>query len=170
MDWEFIKLILEIVGTIALIATLIYLAKQVKDNTRIAAANSRQSISDSYLENTITYFSDIEFRKTFNKHLKGQKLDPEELLYLDTYCYFFFRSFENIHYQFRSKLVSKEDWAAYRTNLKGICQAPALQNFWNRESENFNRSFHQEVNKIFTELESEPKLMPDALFHPKSKD
>ena len=141
MDWEYVKLILEIIGTIAIIVTLIYLAIQIRDNTRIAAANARQSISESLLGNTITYFSDLEFRKTFN-----------------------------IHYQFRNNLVSNEDWAAFRRNLKALCQTPALRNFWNRESDNFNKSFHGEVSKIFSELEHEPKLMPDALFQPKNND
>ena len=169
MNMEMIKMVLEITGTIAIIITLIYLAIQIRDNTRIAAANARQSISESLIAHSITFFSDHKFRKTFNKHLDGEELNPEQMLYLETYAYFFFRNFENIHYQFRRNFVSKEDWTAYRKNLKALCQTPAIQNFWNRESENFNQSFYKEVTNVFAELANEPTLMPDALFQPKKK-
>ncbi|WP_258104176.1 hypothetical protein [Marinoscillum sp. MHG1-6] len=162
-------MIVELVSAIAVIWTLIYLAKQIKDSTNIAASNARQAISESLLSNTITYFSDSEFRSIFNKHLKGEELKTEQILYLATYSYFFFRSYENIHYQYRNKLVSTEDWGAFRTNLKALCQTPALRDFWKRENQNFNKSFQAEVSKIFQELNEEPTLMPDALFQPKNK-
>lgn len=167
MNWEITIAIVEIVGVIAVILTLVYLAKQIKDNTRISAAASRQSISESLLSNTISFFSDPEFRRIFNKHLHDKNLDEDELLYIETYSYFFFRNFENIHYQFRVKMLSIEDWTAYRKNLKALCQTPALRNFWNRESENFNKSFHSEVRQILDEIEVGEPLMPKALFHPK---
>ena len=166
MNWEKLIIIVEIVGVIAIIATLYYLAKQIKENSKISAAAARQSISESLLSNTIAYFGDSEFRRVFNKHLKNEELDRDELLYLETYSYFFFRNYENIHYQFRAKMLSPEDWAAFRKNLKALCQTPALQNFWKRESENFNISFVNVVNQIFEELKSGDTLMPDALFHP----
>lgn len=169
MNFDILQLTLEAVGAIAVILTLIYLAKQIQNSTNIAASNARQAISESLLSNTITYFSDPEFRKIFNLHLKGEELEPDQNLYLETYSYFFFRSYENIHYQFRNKLVSIEDWGAYRTNLKALCQTPGLRNFWNREVANFNKSFRDEVTLILQELDNEPSLMPDALFQPRNK-
>jgi len=169
MKLELISVTIQIIGVIGVILTLIYLAKQVKDNTRISAATIRQSISESMLSNVISFFSDQNFRKLFNKHLENKTLDPEELIYIEVFGYYFFRNFENIHYQFRAKMLSKEDWLAFRKNLKALCQIPALREFWKKEHENFNHSFLNEVNQILKELTEEPTLMPDAIFQPKNK-
>ena len=164
---ELALVIIETAGAIGVILTLIYLSKQVRDNTRISAAATRQSISETLLSNSNSFFSDSDFRKIFKKHLNNEALNAEELIYIETFGYSSFRNFENIHSQYKMKMLSKEDWETFRKNLKALCQTPALKNFWNRESENFNQSFFKEVQQILKELKTEPPLMPEALFQPK---
>ena len=169
MNWEIIRIVIDLSGLIAILLTLVYLAKQIRDNTRIAGASARQAISDSLMHYQISYFTDEKFRVIFNDHLKNKPLNAEDMLYLETYSYFYMRSYENIFYQFRKKLISQEDWAAYRTNLKALCQIPAIINFWKREKENFSKTFIEMVDSILDELKKGPGLMPDALFQPKEQ-
>jgi hypothetical protein len=49
MNWEAVAAISQLVGTIGVIITLIFLAVQVRANTRVANAQARQSISEFVL-------------------------------------------------------------------------------------------------------------------------
>ena len=53
MNWEAVSAIAEILGLAILIATLMYLAFQVRDSNRIAQANSLQSILDGQRDRSI---------------------------------------------------------------------------------------------------------------------
>jgi hypothetical protein len=46
LDWEAVGAIGEIVGAVGVLATLIYLAAQIRDNTRSLQAASLQSVLD----------------------------------------------------------------------------------------------------------------------------
>lgn len=80
-----VLIIIETAGVIAFIFSLIYLARQVRDNTRISSTTTRQSIQDSLTNLTISFWGDSDFRKIFNKHLFNEELNSEQLLYLESF-------------------------------------------------------------------------------------
>ena len=53
MNWEAIAAIAQLVGTIAVIITLAFLAVQVRGNTKVANAQARHSISEFVLRISI---------------------------------------------------------------------------------------------------------------------
>ena len=46
MNWDAVSAIAEIVGVVGVIVSLIYVAKQLKENTNVSRSQSRQSISE----------------------------------------------------------------------------------------------------------------------------
>ena len=50
MNWEAIGAIGEIIGAIAVLLTIIYLADQIKQNTKAVKAATQQAISDATTE------------------------------------------------------------------------------------------------------------------------
>ncbi len=81
------------------------------------------------------------FRRSFLAHLDGKALKPEQLLQLKIYCYMTLRSWENIHYQFRSGMLSNEEWKPFRKNLKLLLQISMYKEYWHREKEIYAPAF-----------------------------
>jgi heme/copper-type cytochrome/quinol oxidase subunit 1 len=120
MNWEAIAAIGELIGAVAVVVTLIYLAAQIRHNTKTTKAATRQAISDSAITPAQNFFTDSEFRKALNENINGKELNPDQFLYLQAYCYTNFRVWENIHYQYRAGMLSDEELASFRKNLKAI--------------------------------------------------
>ena len=67
MNWEAVGAIGEIVGSIAVIATLVYLATQVRYAKLAASDNSRQNRVQGILDQEHTYLNNPEFRAAWDK-------------------------------------------------------------------------------------------------------
>lgn len=65
-------------------------------------------------------------------------------------------------------LLSDEEWAAFRRNLKAIFQVPVWQDNWRREGAVYTDAFRAEMDSIIAELNTGPKELPDSLIHGRS--
>jgi hypothetical protein len=86
MNWETIGSISELVGAIAVLATLIYLARQIRQNaqsinrqTEIARAQILQSRADSVTQMAMLDSSSPESAELFSRLLNTKGIGPKEL-------------------------------------------------------------------------------------------
>ena len=49
MNWEAIGVIAEVVGAVAVVATLTYLAVQIRQNTQVTKASTAQQMTDKWV-------------------------------------------------------------------------------------------------------------------------
>jgi len=152
MNWEAISSIAEVIGAVGVVASLIYLAVQVKDNTRSAMAQTRQAISDSILQVNLTFPQNEDFAKVFIDHRDAIELEPHHKLQLVGYVYSYLRNWENVHYQYRCGMLSDDQWRGFRINVKALFQVEMVREFWNNEQEVFNHDFRSEISDLLEEL------------------
>lgn len=122
MNWEAIGAIGELVSGIAVIATLIYLSVQIRQNTNINASAVRQSFYD-YTARQMLHGTDS---KEFHAMLDRASMTDEELSHGERFQLFrFFQAvfvgYQCAFYQYRQKALNEEDW--------NICKA-LLRSFW----------------------------------------
>ncbi len=168
MSWEAIGAVGEIVGALAVVISLVYLGTQVRHNTEVARASTRHAIADS----TISAGSDILHEPlvaaAVAKELQGQDLGFEDYLRLQTRAYMGLRLFENIHYQYRSGLLSEDEWQGFRKNLKWLLHIGSYQELWRAQAPVFSDAFRHEVSVLHTEIEGEPdEFANDPILRPK---
>jgi len=125
MNWEAIGAIGEILGAIAVVATLIYLAIQIKQSTRVARSATRQAIAESAQTLANDVINAPEMADILVRHFRGEELTPAESLRLQGRCYRDMRHWENIYYQVREGLLSEEEWIGFRRNLAALFEIPA---------------------------------------------
>jgi hypothetical protein len=86
MNWDAIGAIGEIIGAVAVIATLIYLARQIQQSNRIALAESEISLRNSFGIANQAIYSDAELAKIVTKAQSANvEFDPVELTRLRTW-------------------------------------------------------------------------------------
>ena len=79
MNWEAIGAIAELIGVLAVIVSLIYLAIQIKQNSDSTKALIRQEIATSILNNiTGAVQSNERLQEVMRKALDGTELTEEE--------------------------------------------------------------------------------------------
>lgn len=148
MNWEAIGAIGEIVGAIAVVASLVYLATQIRQSTRVARSATRQAIAETAQQLGQDLLDDTGMAEIFVKHVSGEELSPVEELRLQARCYRDMRHWENIHYQMSEGLMSEEQWHGFRKNLQVLFGVKAYREYWEHESELYSESFRKEIEAI----------------------
>lgn len=154
IDWTKWSAISEILGAIAIVATLMYLAiqteqlsEQTRQNTEALQAGARQAALDAELgllhamiENPILYGTpDDDFALDGYDDIDGRRAAAWQLA--------FFRTRENFWIQHQYGVLDARIWESYRSvlveNLQD--QEPARQ-IWQSASDQFDQRFVDEVN------------------------
>lgn len=155
MNWEAISAVAEIVGVIAVVVSLGYVAIQIRQNTKVARAATRQAISESTENLTSDLISNAEIAEIFVKHMNGEELNPVENLRLQARCYRDMAHWENIHYQFAEGMVSKDQWLGFRKNLAALLAIDVYREYWEHESFHYSDAFQAEVASIYKESKTD---------------
>jgi AICAR transformylase/IMP cyclohydrolase PurH len=158
MNWEAISAIGEIVGAVAVVVTLIYVARQIRDNTRVARSATRQSVAEMTMSIADDLVADKEMAKLFLKDLQGDELDASERLRLFARTYRAMRNYENIHYQYLTGMLTASEWQGFRSNLNAIFEWPSTQAYWENERQYYSQPFQTEVSAILEELAARDEL------------
>ena len=148
MDWNAIGAIGEILGAVAVVATLGYLAVQTRHSVAATQANTRQAILES----------DQQF---ISKHLI---LDPamdvirwkrdladDEKVKLGYFLLLFVRMRESNWLQFHSGGLDRETWESYRASIPAVMNNPNGRSWWRNFGTRggyFSKGFVSEVDEL----------------------
>lgn len=142
----------QILGGIGVIASLIYVAIQIRNNARAVRAATYHQVSNSF----ISYWDGLANNpETLSVLLRGAKdfasLDDNVELsryYLATMA--IMRRFENAWFQYKVGVLKESDWQAIAYDLDSLCAYPGTRTAWegikNRSSVEF-RKYVDEVCK-----------------------
>ena len=147
MNWDAIGAVGEIAGAIAVVATIVYLARQVRDNSKHVMLNTTQSYASLVQEGfTPIYNSPETIRIWHQGNEDPSALDAEEL---KTYYLFMDRLINNAlpliaHY--KEGVIVASEFAHYRNFYSNLVGTPGGI-AWKAE-----RRFH--FDEMLTELEN----------------
>ena len=142
MDIPLIVAIAEVIGTVAVVVSLIYVGVQVRQNTRTTKLATGQNLSRDMRDAIEPLYADSEFSKAY---LNAQK-DVEHLTgaerfrcYVFTQCYL--RAMENAFYQYQNGVVDEYVWQAYLANMKFSKNTAITSAFWRDRQHVFATEF-----------------------------
>ncbi len=170
MNWDAISAVGEIVGALAVVVSLIYLAAQIRQNTKVARASMRHGITDSAMVGGRLLAENDQLAALLHSHINGADLEPHQYLRLQALAYMTPRNWENIHYQYLSGMLTNDEWRAFRENLKAMYQANLWQDYWNREQGIYTDAFRNEIRSILTEIETGEKVAKMSVLLAKETD
>jgi len=149
MDWDAIGAVAEMIGAVAVVVTLIYLAIQTRDNVKVLRARAVWDAQVSFVEvNEILgdggTVSELIYR-TLN--------DPDKLSAYEEYLtHRFMRGwFQRMEAQFalyRAGILEREVWQLRRGYAKAILQNPVMCRFWEMDKNNsmFTKAFIDSID------------------------
>jgi hypothetical protein len=125
MDWNAIGAIGEVAGAIAVVITLLFVAKQLRENTKStnAAAHSERTNRNIML----TLWSGEHGVGLIRRKVKnGEEISDAERELLFCTDLAALRHFEDMHYQRKAGITDDDTWAA---NLSGLDQRTRSEGF-----------------------------------------
>jgi hypothetical protein len=152
MNWEAVSAIGEIVGATAVVLSLLYLSVQVRHNTRVARASTRHEITQSAMVGGQLLAGNDRIAELILRRASGEQLPPADHLRVMGMAYMTTRNWENIHYQFLSGMLTRDEWLAFRENLRALFQNPVWQEYWEGEQDIYTAAFRREVTVLLSEI------------------
>lgn len=146
----------EFVGAIGVVISLVYLARQMIQNTvsvRAASFNEMVQNSISLLEHS---FRDREFAAFLTRAERDPAgLRPEERVRWDAYMTAVYRHFGNLQYSHRVGALDHQMWSAYRATLKNHLLTPSWADWFQEHRHLFSEALGQQVDESLAEIAQE---------------
>jgi len=148
MNWDAIGAIAELVGSVAVVITIAYLAVQIKQSAksaRSAATNeSRAAVTD-----VLTGISvDTEASRVYARGITNpDSLDPEERVRFDLIVYQTLRSAETLYWERREGLLSDEIWEGQWRTQRYLLTTRGGRQSWERQKNFVSASFMKWVDR-----------------------
>lgn len=145
----------EIVGSVAVVVSLVYLAVQVRQNTHSVRSATLQA-NTALWNSIISTLADPGSVEAYAAGLTGQK-DISPVIYTQFFlhCRRIFVAFEDQHFQFRQGILDKETYKGYERSISE--QFLAFQGFriWWEQSKNvFSPQFVEYIDDLISRTEA----------------
>ena len=126
MNWTKASAIAEILSSVAILVTLVYLVIEIGQNTEALQANSRDSLLDGDLQHLYRIVDDPELWLDYHK----PDLTVEERVRLFHYLAAFLRISERAWFQYRSGALDETAWDSYQSPVLGTLSYEQTRKWW----------------------------------------
>jgi len=148
MNWEAIGAIGEIVGALAVVLTLGYLAVQ----TRHSAASTQSATELDASKQISAFVTRITYSKTLQRIWDDAQtnatLSPEDYRQYLWLMADYFHMSEGVFIQHQKGYVSDEVWGEFERIMVGFLQTKPTQEWWNNRNSPFSESFYAHVDGL----------------------
>ncbi len=150
MNWEAIGAIAEILGALAVVGSLLYLAVQIRHGANATQAASRYATAQLTTDILVATTSDAELASILRRGQNDpDSLNDDEGFRFDVLLYAIFDQWETMFSQVQRGAMSKEDWAKYDNSIiGGYLAQPGSQRFWQTASDMYSASFREYVDQV----------------------
>ena len=142
MNWEAIGAVGEVGGAIAVVATLAYLAAQVRQNTAATRVGSAQALADSFNQiNLMNASSDELARQARLFYEEPAALNEDQRVRMDFMCLATCRTFESALLQAELDSLDDQTKEMIRKTLQQLFESSYYREWWHRRQFDFTERF-----------------------------
>ena len=159
MQWDMVQAISNVVASITGTLAVIYLAVQIRGNTRATYSQTYQFATQALGEMAAIVGETKEKAKIFADGMANpEKLAKDEYLQFAYLGISLFRRYENVYFQYQSGMIDDDFWFGHRDNLLWFFHRPGTQKWWQERRIGFSRSFREFLESTSAEEVSSPQL------------
>jgi hypothetical protein len=149
MNWEAVAAVAELLGALGMIASLIYLAGQVRSSGRQASQSAIQSVVNKMNEvwNRMATEANADIWTRGSKgfaHLEGEK----ESVQFSALLLSIFKPFEEIFHYRQDGLVADWVWESPSLLCETLMSTPGTREWWERRRGWFSSSFRDYIGAM----------------------
>ena len=153
MNWDALGAIAELVGALGVVATLAYLAVQIRQNTSVVRTSNFQDLMRNYSSLSATVSENAEAAEIFRKGLASyealSELDKVRFQWMISEP---FRGAQTCFQLQRRGLIDQELSADYMTSFTGLLRAPGVREYWASGALWWHEGFREFIDRKLREL------------------
>ena len=130
VNWEAIAAIAEVIGLIVVIASLIYLATEIRQNTASVNTARYETITTGFNDIDAAIVADPELASLFNLAMyKPDELNESQQARLAFVFRMFYNQYDKIFHLYRTGVLSKDEWETYAKQAGTFLGSPGGRKF-----------------------------------------
>jgi hypothetical protein len=146
MDWTAIGALGELVGAVAVVVSLIYLSRQVRQNTRALRTANAATVKQNFQTIARAFITDRGASDIILRALRRDALTPAEQL--SAYAWFFdvLKSGELAYSQYLSQDLDEAVWDASLQFFLAYWTTPGMREYWDDRRHAFTPDFRKAMD------------------------
>jgi hypothetical protein len=149
MNWEVAGVLAEVVGALAVVVTLGYLAVQIRQNTKAIKATSHHAVTDSFNALNVSVFQDPEVGRLWRLGHSGySNLTEDEQVSFSFMMLAYIRIFETLYYQRNLGTMEEQLFLAEEKSAEWMIAQPGFREWWSSNPISFSAEFRSYMNDM----------------------
>ena len=142
MNWEAISAVSQMIGSVAVVFSVLYLAIQVHRSTRIAKLAAQDTATSALRDVTKPFAENADLARIWRAGLEElETLTAEEQARFFHSTYQFLKAFETIHFHHVYGLMDDQIWQGWCGLLQHYIASPGIDHYWQRRHDLFSKRF-----------------------------
>jgi hypothetical protein len=153
MNWDAIGALGEVLGAVAVVATLLYVSRQLREQARALTTTVRDSAFQQLQEWNYQIMADAELAHLFQQGASTsdwKAFSPEERSRLIHAFYSFFKVFENIYVHTQEGSVPDEVWEQNCQVFFAYASKPGCRRYWAARRASLDARFVHVLENLVT--------------------
>jgi hypothetical protein len=147
MNWDAVSAVAEVIGALAVVSTLIYLAVQTKHNALAVNQSAQQAMVAEMGAAMGSLFANPEGAEIWLKGIASySSLTAVEKVQLTSLFHQFARTSEQAYYSFRVGTLDAEIWEGLEANVLEVFSSPGMQEWWSLRSHWYSEAFQSLID------------------------
>jgi hypothetical protein len=149
MNWDAISAVSQLIGSVAVVVSVLYLAVQLKSSTRVARVAAMDAAAAALRDVTKPLMENAELSKLWRTGLENlEALSAEDQARFFHAVHQFLKALETIHYHYVYGLLDPQLWAGWRELLHHYVASPGIQFYLTRRSAVFSERFRNFIAEL----------------------
>ena len=150
MNWEAVSAVSQLVGSLAVVVSVLYLAVQLRSSTRVARVAAMDAAAAALRDVTKPFMENAELARIWRTGLENlNALSPEDQARFFHAAHQFLKALETIHYHYVYGLLDAQLCDGWRELLHHYVATPGLNHYLTLRGAVFSERFR----KFIAELE-----------------
>lgn len=159
MNWEAIGAFGEVVGAVAVVVTLLYVARQIHQANAQTQARARYSFIEAYGEMNVSISTNRDVASIFRRGVAGEGLDEDERMQFFALVGQFLNTWSVLFDLHRDGLLPENQWTMVRKDIIAMMKEPGGRAFWEEVGrKGVHEAFREAVDEVLASGESSYKM------------
>jgi hypothetical protein len=149
MNWEAISAVSQLVGSLAVVISVLYLAVQLRSSTRVARVAAQDAAAAALRDVTKPFMENAELGRVWRTGLENlEALSPEDQARFFHAAYQFMKALETIHYHYVYGLLDAQLWEGWRELLQHYVATPGIHYYLAQRGPVFSQRFRDFIAEL----------------------
>ena len=132
MNWDALGAIGEIIGAVAVVVTLLYVARQIRQANAQTQATARYSFVEAYGHMNTSISGNKAVASVFRRGIKGLDLDEDEYIQFFALLGQFLNTWSVLYDLHADGMLPENQWTMVRKDIITMMSEPGGREFWER--------------------------------------